>query len=221
MHRRITARGAAALFLAAALAFPFLLAGQQKSESGGVHPPKEPAAPDVDIVQKKGKHDETGVPATVVTAGGVTSTGSLSLPFASIEVEGMENGASRKTVLPLDRIDSIEFTLWQGRERRKNEFAFHPVRARIVLTDKKTIESTRNISALNRVMFRGQKGARQLYSFFYDYRKNGAWKNSGKADMAYPETNPLAGTLVKISFQRQDTFNPLEILFKAIQGDRK
>lgn len=216
MRRRMMA----ALMLAAALALPRLNAVEQKTGSGGVRAPNEPAAPDVDMEKKK-RPDGDGVPATVEMATGEKMTGVLVITFDSLEIETAEAGGSRVTAVPLGAIDSIEFIRWAGKELRKNEFAFYHAAARITLTDKKVIESVRNIPALNRLVFKDAKGSRRLYSFFYDYRKDGTWKNSGKADIAYPETNPHGDALVRIMFLKKEEVNPLDTIFRIIQGERK
>jgi hypothetical protein len=80
------------------------------------------------------------------------------------------------------------------------------------MKDKKVYVSDGNIPKLNRLMFKNVKGNRFIYSYFYDYRKNNAWKNSGEADMRYPETNPPPGTLVRIIFLKTENKNWLERL---------
>ncbi|MBN2161124.1 MAG: hypothetical protein JW807_17185 [Spirochaetes bacterium] len=214
-------RALTALALAAALALPCLLAGQGKDKPGAVRPPVEPSAPDVDIVQNKRRPDGDGLPVTVVTARGDTVTGVLVVPFDSLDIEAAGDGPKGAVTVRVADIDSIEFTRWAGKERRKNEFAFYHSAARITLKDKQVIECGRNIPALDRLVFRDEKRSRSLYSYFYDYLKNGAWKNSGETDIAYPETNPHADTLVRIIFLRKKTVNPLETILRTIQGELK
>lgn len=184
------------------------------TSSDGFRSPKDPATPTVEVRDREDDGMETVVPVTIVTARGDSRTGSIALAFASIEVHAAEEGAYRKKTVALGEIESIEFTRWRGTERRKNEFAFRHWEMRIVLRDKKDLRCRGNIPALNRLAFRDSRGSRAVYSFFYDYWKNGTWKSSGRSERSYPETNPLGDTLVKIIIIKEEMKNPLEKLFK-------
>jgi hypothetical protein len=205
--------GALMPILALVLWYTGVLAGQPETKSAELRIPKNPDAPAVDIRQKdKIKPEDTA--ATVETMMGEPVAGSLILDFDALDVEVVDGGAARRESIPLAGIDSIEFLQWQGTERRKNEFAFYPSRTRIIMKDKKAYICERNIPKLNRLKFKNVGGSRFIFSYFYDYRKNNAWKNSGEADMRYPETNPPPGTLLRITFTKTEFKNPLEMLFR-------
>ncbi len=182
--------------------------------SDGFRSPKDPAAPTVEVRDRKDDGKERVVPVTIVTARGDSRTGSMALQFGSIEVHAAEEGTFRKRTVPFGEIESIEFTRWRGTERRKNEFTFRHWEVNIVLRDKKALRCRGTIPVLDRIHFRDSRGRRAVYSFFYDYWKDGVWKNSGKSDRSYPETNPLGDTLVKIIFIKEEMKNFLEKLLR-------
>ncbi len=207
-------RGAAAA-AAAALLWGGLGAEEKKSPSSeGPRSPRDPAAPSVDLRDRKDAERVSDVPVTIVTARGDSTTGFIDLQSGFIEVQAAEEGTYSKKNVAFGDIQSIEFTRWRGAERRKNEFVFRHWEMRIVLIDKKALQCRGNIPALNRIAFRDSRGGRAVFSFYYDYWKDGAWKNSGRTDRIYPETNPLGDTLVKIIFIKEEMKNPLEKLLK-------
>jgi len=189
-----------------------ILAGETETPSRELHIPKDPDAPVVDIKGKNDKGTTDDVRVTVETVKGEAMTGSLILDFDALEINVMDNGAARKESIPVVNIDSIQFIQWHGTERRKNEFAFYPSQTRIIIKDKKVYTCGRNIPKLNKLLFKNFTGSRFLFSNFYDYRKKNMWKNSGEADMRYPETNPPAGTLLRIIFSKTENKNWLERL---------
>ena len=188
-----------------------ILAGQTETTSRELRTPQDPDVPAVDI-KEKDRVKAADIRVTVVTMKGEPMEGSLILDFGLLDIEVMDGGAARKESIPIAGIDSIEFIQWHGTERRKNEFAFYPARTRIIMKDKKEYMCGRNIPKLNKLMFKNVKGSRFIFSYFYDYRKEGVWKNSGEADMRYPETNPPAGTLLRITFTKTGEMNLLERL---------
>lgn len=187
-------------------------ADTKKESAVEVRGPHEPSSPAVEMRDPDGAVKETDCPATIVTARGGKRTGTLALKPGKIELEVMENGARRRMSVSLADVESIEFSRWRGTERRKGEFVFHPSEARIVLWNRKVLLCTGGIPLLNRVSFTYRGERRFIYSFFYDYWKNNAWKNSGQRGRDYPETAPFGDTLVKIIFIRGDMINPLERL---------
>lgn len=201
-----------ALMAASALWAPLPAAEKTSSSSNGPRSPKEPSSLTVEVLDPKGSGRVTDLPATIVTARGDKKTGSLTVKFGSIEIETAEEGARRKMAVAVADIETIEFTRWRGVERRKNEFAFYPSETKIILRDKKTLVCAGSIPLLNRLAFTYGGESRFIYSFFYDYRKHDAWKNSGQTGREYPETNPFGDTLVKIIFIREELKNPLEKL---------
>lgn len=199
------------LIMAFLLFLPGLLAGETPARELRI--PKDPDSPAVDIKENKDQGKVSDIPVTVETVRGDAMTGSLIINFNVLEIDIMDNGSVQKKAISLADIDSIEFIRWHGIERGKNEFAFFPSRMRVVTADKKIYECCRYTPQMNRLLFKNFKGNRFIYSYFYDYRKNNTWKNSGESDMRYPETNPPAGTLLRIMFTKAEQKNLLEKLF--------
>jgi len=200
------------LFMAVLIFFPSFLAGETETPSRKLRIPKDPDVPAVDIKEKKDQGKAVDIPVTVETAKGDAMAGSIILNFDVLEIDIMDNGIEQKKAIPLEGIDSIDFVRWRGTERRKNEFVFYPSQTRITMVDKKIYECGRNIPLLNRLLFKNFKGNHFMYAYFYDYRKNNVWKNSGEPDMRYPEINPPAGTLLRIIFTKTGEKNILEKL---------
>ena len=71
---------------------------------------------------------------------------------------------------------------------------------KIYLKNKKAIEISSNILELNKIEFIEKKKKHLFYTFFYDYRKNNKWVNSGIINLKYPEKNPHFKTVTKITF---------------------
>ncbi len=199
------------LLLASALWAP-LIAEEKTSSSNGPRSPKEPLSLPVEVRDPKDAGRKTDLPATIVTARGDKKTGTLVVKFGTIEIETMEEGARRKMAVAIADIETIEFIRWRGVERRKNEFVFYPSETKIILRDKKALAGTGRIALLNRLAFKYGGESLFIYSYFYDYWKNGTWKNSGQTAREHPETNPIGDTLVKIIFIRDEMKNPLEKL---------
>jgi hypothetical protein len=210
-----SARPASLFICALAVAFlwaPLTAEKKASPTARGLQAPKDPSAPSVDLRDPKNAGSGTSIPATIVTARGDKTTGFLAVTFTSIEVESLEDGRRRKMTVAVADIESIEFTRWRGVERRKNEFVFHPSEMKIILRDRKSLLCTGSVPLLSRLPFTHGGENRFVYSYFYDYRRNDAWKNSGQAKREYPETNPFGDTLVKIIFIREEMKNPLEKL---------
>ncbi len=201
------------LLAAPVLRPPINAAEKPASSSGGPVSPKDPSSPSVELRDPGEAGRKSDLPATIVTARGDKKTGTLTVKFGSIEVSADEGGTLRKMSLPIAAIDSIEFTRWRGVERRKNEFAFYPAGMKITMLNKKVLLCNGGVSLLNRLAFRDSGGSRFVFAYFYDYWKNGAWRNSGQSDRSYPETNAPGDTLVKIIFLTEEMKNPLEKLF--------
>jgi hypothetical protein len=183
---------------------------------GDLPAPKEPAEPAVDVRGKKAGAGGADFPVTVFTAKGSALTGSLILKFDAIEIETAGEGHERTKSISLSSVESIEFMRWRGALRRKNEYAFYPALAKITLRDKKTYECLRITPAFGRLMLKNHAGSRFIYVYFFDYRNGKTWKNSGETGMNFPETNPLAGTVVRIDFTAAEMKNPLEMLFRQL-----
>ncbi len=212
MHSRGHGSSRLICILAAALSGPLPAEDKTTSSSSGPRSPKDPPPPSVDLRDLKEGKRETNISSTIVNARGDKKTGSLEMQTGSIEVTVVEERAHIKTAVAIADIDSIEITRWRPIERRRNEFVFYPAEIRIVLRDRKTLLCAGSVPLLNRLSFKDSGGSRFVYSYFFDYWKHDAWKNCGRSDKSYPETNPPDETLVKIVFIREEMKNPLEKL---------
>jgi hypothetical protein len=200
---------AAAMFCAAALT-----AGEEKA--GGGSGPKDPMPPSADLRGKEGER-QSWVRASLVRARGDRLEGELSVSFPSLNLSVEGTGGAKNRTVTLVEITAIEFTLWQGRMRRKNEYAFYPVRMRVTLADRSVIETGMNTLEFHRLRLRTGERTRTYYTYFFDYREKDAWKNSGMKDMKYPETNPLGDTVVKIIFIHESEAGPLDLFIKGLK----
>jgi hypothetical protein len=171
--------------------------------------PVVPVAPFADF----GKATAAGeVRVSVTRARGEVLEGVLIVSFTSVD---LPTGGGTRSVALAD-LASIEFVRWQGQKRRNNEYAFYPSQVRVTLMDKSVIE-TSGIRALGRLRLMTGGRRRTLYSYFFDYREKDAWKNSGQKEMAYPETNPHADTVVKIAFIQGAGQNPLDTIINILK----
>jgi hypothetical protein len=164
--------------------------------------PDNPDAPKVDVNEQKVKEKYQNYQVSLINAKGEMKSGSLMLTFDSIDVNISDTGANEIRKISLSSIDSIEFIRWKGTEVRKNAFVFYPSQINILLSDKKTIECFSNIKQLNKLGLRDGKRIHNAYAYFFDYREKNVWRNSGQADMLFPETNPHENTVVRITFNR-------------------
>ncbi|MBN1495330.1 MAG: hypothetical protein JXA07_01085 [Spirochaetes bacterium] len=202
------------LLLLCMLLMATALIGASGDDGSGVRAPGEPAAPAVDVGGERKAPVEVNYPVTLTMAKQEPLAGSLLLPFDSIDVEILARTSGRNLSIALASIRTIEYMRWSGTLRRKNEYAFYPALVTITLRDGKAYPCTRVTPALDRLVFQDEGGKRVLYAYFYDYRDGDKWKNSGAADMKYPETNPVVGTIVRIDFTATDMKSPLEMLFR-------
>lgn len=171
-------------------------------------PPKNPDEPVIVTPSgddRGGKKGETELEVTVVTARGERITGILLTGAAAVDVEVAENGAVVKKSVPLAGIASVEILRWQGKSLRKEEYVFRPAHIRLTMADKTVYECLKDIRIFGTLRVRALNRVRAVYSYFYDYRRDKKWKNSGMEDIRYPETNPHGDTAVQIVFARRDT----------------
>ena len=109
------------------------LIGAPGNDGSGVRAPGEPAAPAVDIGGERKTPVEVNYPVTVMTAKQEPLSGSLLLPFDSIDVEVLARTSGRSLSIALASIRTIEFIRWSGTLRRKNEYAFYPALVTVTL----------------------------------------------------------------------------------------
>jgi hypothetical protein len=179
-----------------------LLPGFMRDISADPRIPEPPLQPRVDINETRHALGDHTFRVSLINARGDKRSGLLALKTDFIDIDVSDHGSVEKRKVNISSIDSIEFNKWKGAEARENEFLFYPARIKIVFADKKIIECRSDIKILSRLNLIDGKNSVFLYTYFYDYRKNNAWRNTGQADMSYPETNPHEDTVVRIVFSR-------------------
>ncbi len=174
--------------------------------------PAEPKKPDDPVIGTSSKKDGSGTDfeVTVITAKGERITGFFLAGAAIVEAEVAEKGGVVKKNIPLSAIASVEILRWQGKPVRKEEYVFRPARIKMTLADKTVYECVNDIRLFDRMRVRALNRVRAVYAYYYDYRSKNRWKNSGKEDMRYPETNPHGDTVVQIIFSRAEPGSFLE-----------
>ncbi len=179
-----------------------LLSGFMRDISADPRIPEPPIQPRADINETRHALGDHTYRVSLINARGDKRSGLLALKTDFIAIDVSDHGSIEKRKGNISSIDSIEFNKWKGTEIRGNEFLFYPAQIKIVFADKKIIECRSDIKILNRLTLIDGKNSVSLYTYFYDYRENNAWRNTGQPDMSYPETNPHEDTVVRIVFSR-------------------
>jgi hypothetical protein len=167
-------------------------------------PPAEPAGPVVDfsLPAKTSGSQFLVFPASLISAKGQRMSGSLLLKFSTIGVDVGENNPAEKIEIEILHIRRIDFIGWKGKALGNNGFVFYPSRTRFTLHDGESYVCNHDVGEFNRMLFKDSRGTRAMYTYFYDYRKQGVWENSGKTEIDYPPNDPLPDTIVTIIFDR-------------------
>ncbi len=161
--------------------------------------PDHPRIPDVDFKDPtKDNGPVHGRKVVLGIAGGASLTAELIMRAQSVPLCDPTGGST--AYVRLDDIRSLEFLRWKGRQLRRNEYGFYPAAVRVKLKNGNSFECGGTFDSLHRLNVKINTGQRSLYSYYYDYRKNDAWVNSGGRDMGQAEASPLKGTVVKIEF---------------------
>jgi hypothetical protein len=151
------------------------------------------------------------VRAFIEFAGGVKKDGIVHFASDKIGIKYF----SRKEMIneDLSRIVSIEFLKWKSQPVSKTSFRFNPASVKIVFDDQSIYESGGNIPSLNEFTIEKSGKSEKVYAYFFDYWKNGKWVNLKSEDKNYPLSNPIKGTVVKITFKKdKQEFNLDKIL---------
>lgn len=131
-------------------------------------------------------------------------------PFrARITVQGRDGLIEGEMVLNSDVLNTpdnknikikdlsrINILLWEKR-RNVNKYLFYPARYELIYYDNRKVTVNGNIDLLNKIKI-GSKKSYYLYSYYYDYLKNGRWINSGVSDYDSSVLKPAAGCIVVI-----------------------
>jgi hypothetical protein len=149
-------------------------------------------------------------------AGGLKKDGIIHFPSNKISIK--YSSRKEQTSEDLSRIVSIEFLKWKGTPISKNSIRFNPSSVRIVFDDQSIFESGGNIPSLNEFTVEKSGRKEKVYGYFFDYWKNGKWVNSKSNDKDYPQTNPMHGTVMKITFKKEtQEFDLNKILPKLLR----
>ena len=146
------------------------------------------------------QNEQSGTLVQIVLTDGQKISGRISpsvksMSFFSPTIRSMQSYS-------LNEIDSIEILNWNSTIGRKKikEYKFVPsdVRLKSKKGDEINLIDKRNI--LTSVRLTISKKRVRFYGIFYDYYKNGKWKNSKSGDFEFPKTNPINGVIKKIVF---------------------
>jgi len=104
-------------------------------------------------------------------------------------------------IYPFRDISRITVMKW-SKERKGSGWIFYPGRYEIILRDKTRIMHDGNLGFLNRIRFIKSGGGESfLFTYFYDYFRNGKWANSGVSAESSLHSTPAAGTLYIIELK--------------------
>lgn len=182
-----------------ALLAPWQAASGKNTDNNRLLAPVEPAEPRIDVPSAREKNEVQ--PATVSFGDGSTEKGTISLPGGAITF--MEPGTREPVTIPVRDVALVEIVTWKGHEYRKFSYVFNPLEYRIVLRDGTERLVRRDIQGLFKLRFTGSDGTeRVLFTYFYDYWKDGGWQNAGSTDFRHHEKNPHPETVVRIRFDR-------------------
>lgn len=102
------------------------------------------------------------------------------------------------TFSDISRITVVKWSV----QRKGSGWIFYPDRYEIVLKNKTVIQHDGNLGFLNRIRFARSEGREStLFTYFYDYFRNGKWLNTGAAGEKTPPSKPAAGTLYIIELK--------------------
>lgn len=98
-------------------------------------------------------------------------------------------------VYTLRDVARIRVTAWSKSIKGK-VWVFYPAAYEIILKNQTRISHTGNIDFLNRMVFTTEQGkSYSVFTFYYDYFKNGKWINTDTSGMETTPERPAAGTL--------------------------
>ncbi len=178
---------------------------------------EDPVIPAIDNEKfQSGSDKKYTVKAFIEFAGGVKKEGIIY--FASEKIAIKYSSRKDQTYEDLSRIVSIEFFKWKVIPLSKGSYRFNPSSIRIVFDDQSVFESGGNIQSLNEFSLEKNGRKEKVYGYFFDYWKNGKWVNLKSSDKNFPVSNPLPGTVIKITFKKdKQEFDFNKILPKLLK----
>lgn len=104
-------------------------------------------------------------------------------------------------IYPFSDIVRISVTMW-SKQRRGSGWVFYPECYEIILRDNTRLVYKGNLEFLNRIRFtEEQKKTGFVYTYFYDYFKQGKWINTGTPGEQTLPSRPASGTLYIIELK--------------------
>ncbi len=166
--------------------------------------PSEPVAPsiaeppsDVTLASSKKTYPYK---VSVIMGNGKTNVYTISLPDNEMTFISEKNGGNSKDTISFTNLLKVDFLRWKGYSQKDGSTIFYPIKTRITLKDDSYFDCAYYIEELGKIPSKTWKGESTLYSYFYEYRVKGIWKNSGRKELSYPETHPPAQCLKSILF---------------------
>jgi len=158
---------------------------------------KSPVVEDVPDVKFNASETSEKFKAAVTIYGKGIANGEIIL------TAGVSVNASSDTgrIYPLRDINRITITKWLKRRKGTGWF-FYPDSYEIILKDRSRILHDGNLEFLNRLRFvRTEGGEISLFTYFYDYFRNGKWVNTGTPGEKNIPSVPAAGTVYIIELK--------------------
>jgi hypothetical protein len=169
------------MILFALFLFPSLVSAQ----------PKEPSVDDVADVSINIADTSEKFKARITLYAKEPLTGELTFRSGS----SINPSGDPQRIYTLRDVARITVTAW-GKSRKGKMWVFYPAVYEIILKNQTRISHTGNIDFLNRIVFTsGQGKSYSIFTFYYDYFKNGKWINTDTRGMETPPLRPAAGTL--------------------------
>ncbi len=106
-------------------------------------------------------------------------------------------------IYPFRNISRITVNMWNKSKKGSGCWIFYPEGYEIILKDNSRVSHRGNIAFLNRIRFvEGKKKQSYIYTYFYDYYKNGKWVNTGIAGLEGRPSNPASGSVYIIEVMK-------------------
>ncbi|HPX91814.1 MAG: hypothetical protein BWY23_01656 [Spirochaetes bacterium ADurb.Bin218] len=149
--------------------------------------PKEPQLPSVDFDPGYG----VGFPVYIE----LFNKGRLS-GYIIFESEPIITIKERNWQRSFGEIKVLKIIQWQRREAKRG-YVFYPSKYEILFKDGSKFVLESNLSFFNKFQLKDSTGRQfVLYSFFYDYFKNGKWVNRGVSSFDENSDFPVTGCVV-------------------------
>lgn len=173
--------------------------------------PKLPKFPKIPFVQKKNQNVKKKIyrtlKAEIFFYKNLSSfKGLLKIEPFSLKIISNKNGFKFYKMISLANIKSIDVLKWKGYSYNpyKRGYVFYPIEYRII--DQKGIEYiySKNIKALNKVIFKNDYGLAYFYSIYYDYKQGNAWEMTKRKGSSLVTELALNKVICRVVFDKQE-----------------